>query len=156
MGRLYLQNNPYIIHINKGATFYILFLNITGKSTFFSLCQSKVSINHKENIISVNLVGCHPYLFHFSLNIENPFEKKDLYTTTKGDDLNEAIIENNLKFEGASFLRIDKLRIVNLSIKEMEIDEEKKALNKYGSSDSGASLGDILGSVLDKKNNDNA
>ena len=54
-------------------------------------------------------------------------------------------------------LSIDnKSRIVNLSVKEMEIDEEKKALNKYGSSDSGASLGDILGSVLDKKNNDNA
>ena len=50
----------------------------------------------------------------------------------------------------------NKLRIVNLSVKEMEIDEEQKALNKYGSSDSGASLGDILGSVLDKKNKDNA
>ena len=50
----------------------------------------------------------------------------------------------------------NKSRIVNLSVKEMEIDEEQKALNKYGSSDSGASLGDILGSVLDKKNNDNA
>ena len=50
----------------------------------------------------------------------------------------------------------NKSRIVNLSVKEMEIDEEQKALNKYGSSDSGASLGDILGSALDKKNNDNA
>ena len=48
----------------------------------------------------------------------------------------------------------NKNRIINLSIKEIEIEEEKKALNKYGSSDSGASLGDILGSVLDKKNSD--
>ena len=47
-----------------------------------------------------------------------------------------------------------KSRIINLSIKEIEIEEEEKALNKYGSKDSGASLGDILGSVLDKKNND--
>ena len=47
-----------------------------------------------------------------------------------------------------------KSRIVNLSIKESEIDEEKKALNKYGSSDSGASLGEILGSALDKKKSD--
>ena len=37
------------------------------------------------------------------------------------------------------------------SIKEVEIQDEKEALNKYGSSDSGASLGDILGSVLKKK-----
>ena len=47
-----------------------------------------------------------------------------------------------------------KTRIVNLSIKEIEIQDEKTALNKYGSSDSGASLGDILGSVLGKKNKD--
>ena len=43
-----------------------------------------------------------------------------------------------------------KTRILNLSIKELEIQDEKEALSKYGSSDSGASLGDILGSVLKK------
>ena len=43
-----------------------------------------------------------------------------------------------------------KSRTVNLSIKELEIRDEKEALNKYGSSTSGASLGDILGSVLKK------
>ena len=45
----------------------------------------------------------------------------------------------------------NKTRQINLSIKEVEIQDEQKVLNKYGSSDSGASLGDILGSVLDKK-----
>jgi len=44
-----------------------------------------------------------------------------------------------------------KTRVLNLSIKEIEIQDEKEALSKYGSSDSGASLGDILGSVLKKK-----
>ncbi|MBD1147226.1 30S ribosomal protein S1 [Pelagibacterales bacterium SAG-MED31] len=44
-----------------------------------------------------------------------------------------------------------KSRSINLSIKEVEIIDEKEALSKYGSSDSGASLGDILGSVLNKK-----
>ena len=43
-----------------------------------------------------------------------------------------------------------KSRSINLSIKELEIQDEKEALDKYGSSDSGASLGDILGSVLKK------
>ena len=43
-----------------------------------------------------------------------------------------------------------KNRNLNLSIKELEIRDEKEALNKYGSSTSGASLGDILGSVLKK------
>tara|TARA_B100000989_G_C19387988_1_gene404464 strand:- start:4 stop:816 length:813 start_codon:yes stop_codon:yes gene_type:complete len=43
-----------------------------------------------------------------------------------------------------------KTRTLNLSIKELEIRDEKEALSKYGSSTSGASLGDILGSVLKK------
>ena len=46
-----------------------------------------------------------------------------------------------------------KTRIINLSIKEIEIEDEKSALTKYGSNESGASLGDILGSALSKKNN---
>ena len=43
-----------------------------------------------------------------------------------------------------------KTRVLNLSIKELEIIDEKEVLSKYGSSASGASLGDILGSVLKK------
>ena len=33
----------------------------------------------------------------------------------------------------------------------VEIIDEKEALSKYGSSDSGASLGEIFGSILKKK-----
>ena len=36
-------------------------------------------------------------------------------------------------------------------IKAREIEEEKKAMAEFGSSDSGASLGDILGAALAKK-----
>lgn len=39
-------------------------------------------------------------------------------------------------------------RRISLSIKAKEIDEEKQAMKQYGSSDSGASLGDILGAAL--------
>ena len=41
-----------------------------------------------------------------------------------------------------------KTRKVSLSIKALEISEEKEAVKQYGSSDSGASLGDILGAAL--------
>lgn len=43
---------------------------------------------------------------------------------------------------------------VNLSIKALEIDEEKQYLAEYGSSDSGASLGDILGSSIELSKKD--
>ena len=47
---------------------------------------------------------------------------------------------------------VDKAsRKVSLSIKAREISEEKEAVEQYGSSDSGASLGDILGAALKKK-----
>ncbi|RMF03668.1 MAG: S1 RNA-binding domain-containing protein, partial [Alphaproteobacteria bacterium] len=41
-------------------------------------------------------------------------------------------------------------RKVSVSIKALEIAEEKEAVKQYGSTDSGASLGDILGAALDK------
>lgn len=39
---------------------------------------------------------------------------------------------------------------VSLSIKAKELDEERQALETYGSSDSGASLGDILGAAMSR------
>jgi small subunit ribosomal protein S1 len=44
-------------------------------------------------------------------------------------------------------------RKVSLSVKAMEMAEDKEAIAKFGSSDSGASLGDILGAAL-KDNKD--
>ena len=52
----------------------------------------------------------------------------------------------------ATVTNIDKkTKKISLSIKAKEIEEEKKAMAEYGSSDSGASLGDILGAALAKK-----
>ncbi|WP_108658576.1 30S ribosomal protein S1 [Acuticoccus kandeliae] len=45
-----------------------------------------------------------------------------------------------------------KARRVAVSIKALEIAEEKEAVEQYGSSDSGASLGDILGAALRARN----
>ena len=52
----------------------------------------------------------------------------------------------------AKIISIDKNgRKIGLSIKSLEIDEEKSAMAEFGSSDSGASLGDILGLAIGKK-----
>ncbi len=45
-------------------------------------------------------------------------------------------------------------RRINVSIKALEIAEEKEAVKQYGSTVSGASLGDILGAALDKAKED--
>ncbi|AZO49426.1 MAG: 30S ribosomal protein S1 [Mesorhizobium sp.] len=46
-----------------------------------------------------------------------------------------------------------KTRKLQVSIKALEIAEEKEAVAQYGSTDSGASLGDILGAALKKQGN---
>ena len=45
---------------------------------------------------------------------------------------------------------------LTLSIKAREMAEEKQAMKEFGSSDSGASLGDILGAALAKRDEDNS
>jgi small subunit ribosomal protein S1 len=52
----------------------------------------------------------------------------------------------------AKITNIDsKSRKLTLSIKAREVQDEKKAMAEFGSSDSGASLGDILGAALKQK-----
>ncbi len=48
----------------------------------------------------------------------------------------------------AMVIGFDRSKKPNFSIKAMQIAEEKQAVAQYGSSDSGASLGDILGQAL--------
>jgi small subunit ribosomal protein S1 len=52
----------------------------------------------------------------------------------------------------AQITNIDKAaRRISLSVKALEMAEEKEAIEQFGSSDSGASLGDILGAALREK-----
>ena len=44
------------------------------------------------------------------------------------------------------------MNISESALTRKEVIEEKEAMTKFGSKDSGASLGDILGKVLGKKN----
>ena len=75
-------------------------------------------------------------------------KKSNLSNDKNENKTDRFAIEENID---SVILSIDsKTRTLNLSIKELEIRDEKEALSKYGSSTSGASLGDILGSVLKK------
>ncbi len=55
----------------------------------------------------------------------------------------------------AAVVSIDRAsRRISVSIKSLEIAEEKQAVAQYGSSDSGASLGDILGAAMKQREAD--
>ena len=51
----------------------------------------------------------------------------------------------------AMVIGFDRSKKPNFSVKALQIAEEKQAVAQYGSSDSGASLGDILGAALKKQ-----
>ncbi len=57
----------------------------------------------------------------------------------------------------AKVTQVDRAtRRLTLSVKALEIEEEKQAMKQYGSSDSGASLGDILGAAISRANAERA
>jgi small subunit ribosomal protein S1 len=58
--------------------------------------------------------------------------------------------QNGQKID-AMVVGFDRSKKPNFSIKAHQLAEEKQAVEQYGSSDSGASLGDILGEALKKK-----
>ncbi len=58
--------------------------------------------------------------------------------------------QNGQKLD-AMVIGFDRSKKPNFSIKALQIAEEKQAVAQYGSSDSGASLGDILGEALKQK-----
>ena len=51
----------------------------------------------------------------------------------------------------ARIISIDSKHKLTLSVKAREVEEEKQAMAEFGSADSGASLGDILGAAIKAK-----
>ena len=148
-------------NFKKGEKVKVKILDINAEKERISL-----GIKHLENDPVQEFIEANPLnskvtgkiinIDEKSLKIELDKEKQVFGIIKKSNlssDKNENKIERFALDENIDsiILSIDsKSRTLNLSIKELQIREEKEALSKYGSSASGASLGDILGSVLKK------
>ena len=93
----------------------------------------------KENGLEVRLAdtGLTAFIRRSDLSRERSEQRTDRFAA--GEKVDAVITQ----FDKAS-------RKVSVSIKALEIAEEKEAVKQYGSTVSGASLGDILGAALDK------
>ena len=80
----------------------------------------------------------------------NGFVKKSELAKERGDQRVDRFAVDE-KIDGRIMSIDSNTREVNLSIKALQVAEEKQAMKDYGSVDSGASLGDILGAALEKK-----
>ena len=125
LGIKHLKNDPVQEFIEKNP----INSKITGKIIDIDDKGLKVELDHENKVFG--------------------FIKKSNLSNDKNENKTERFALNeNID---SMILSVDaKSRALNLSIKELEIRDEKEALTKYGSSASGASLGDILGSVLKK------
>jgi small subunit ribosomal protein S1 len=75
------------------------------------------------------------------------FVKRNELARDRGDQRTERFAVGE-KVDARVTLFDRKARKVSVSIKALEMAEEKEAIAQYGSADSGASLGDILGAAL--------
>ena len=148
-------------NFKKGEKLKVKILDINAEKERISLGIKHLENDPVQEFIEVNPVnskvtGKIINIDDKGLKIQLDNEKKVFGFIKKSNlsnDKNENKIERFALEENIDsiILSIDaKSRTLNLSIKELEIRDEKEALSKYGSSASGASLGDILGSVLKK------
>ena len=94
--------------------------------------------NLQENGVDVEYNGINSFIRRSDLSRDRSEQRSDKFVV--GDKVD------------ARITNIDKAnRKVSFSIKAKEIAEEKEAVQQYGSSDSGASLGEILGAALNKE-----
>ena len=150
-----------IKNFKKGQKVNVKILDINADKERISLGIKHLNNDPVQQFIELNpldskVTGKIIHIDEKGLKIELDKEKKVfgfIKRSNLSNDKNENktdrfALEENID---SIILSIDsKTRTLNLSIKELEIRDEKEALNKYGSSASGASLGDILGSVLKK------
>ncbi|AZN70235.1 30S ribosomal protein S1 [Georhizobium profundi] len=85
-------------------------------------------------------------------NLESFIRRNDLARDRDDQRPERFSVGQKLDARVVNFSKRD--RKITLSIKALEIAEEKEAVAQFGSSDSGASLGDILGAALKKQGDD--
>ncbi|MGE5506743.1 MAG: 30S ribosomal protein S1 [Actinomycetota bacterium] len=90
-----------------------------------------------ENGLEVQVEGISGFIRKSELSRDRSEQRPDRFAVGEKIDAKVTAVEKNA-------------RKLTLSVKAREIDEEKQAMAEYGSSDSGASLGDILGAAMRK------
>ena len=125
LGVKHLNNDP----VQEFIETHPLNSNVTGKIIEIDEKGIKIELDSENKIFG----------FIKKSNLSNDKNENRTDRFALGENIDSMIISID-----------SKNRNLNLSIKQLEIKDEKEALSKYGSSASGASLGDILGSVLKK------
>ncbi len=155
------ESQSLIDNYKKGEKVEVKILDINPEKERISLgikqlkkdpVQEYITANPIKSKVTGKIVNIDEKGLKIELDHENEifgYIKKSNLSNDKNENKTERFALDE-KIDSIILSVESKSRILNLSIKELEIQDEKEALSKYGSSASGASLGDILGSVLKK------
>ena len=134
--------------------------DLTNEKVIISIKQLE-NINHEQaidklikldfitcKILSVNKEGL---LVETLEGIKGFVQKYDLSKRKYDQKLDGFIVGDKIDVKAISYNQYKK--VMNFSIKALEIIEEKQAIAKYGSSNIGANIGDILEAAIKKQNN---
>ncbi len=112
--------------------------NLSGMKRNETVTCVVIAINDGGVEVSVGEGGMNAFIRRSDLARDRSDQRPDRFAV--GDKLDAMITSFD-----------SKSRRISLSVKALEIAEEKEAVAQYGSSGSGASLGDILGAVLEQQ-----
>ncbi|MDR0744496.1 MAG: 30S ribosomal protein S1 [Holosporales bacterium] len=153
-------HEAYLKSIQKGQKIEVVVLDVNPEKERINLgikqlqpdpYEESIKNIKRGDIVVVEITGIHSAGIDVKLkNGLSGFIKKNDLSSDRAYQRTEGLVLGE-KIEATVF-NIDRTtRKVNLSVRSLEIQREKAALQQFGSPDSGASLGDILGEALKKK-----
>ena len=148
------ENEIKKYNVGDNVKFKILEIDVNKERVSLGikqLSENKVKSDKFINKIVTSIIEkieVEKMLVKFDEN-EKGFIKKSNLAKLKTEQNTSRFAEGE-KIDAKVLRKNKKEGIYELSIKDLEIEEEKEALKEYGSSSSGASIGDIIGAALEE------
>ena len=148
------ENEIKKYNVGDNVKFKILEIDVNKERVSLGIKQLSENKSKSDNFINkivtsiIEKIEVEKMLVKFDEN-EKGFIKKSNLAKVKTEQNTSRFAEGE-KIDAKVLRKNKKEGIYELSIKDLEIEEEKEALKEYGSSSSGASIGDIIGAALEE------
>ena len=148
------ENEIKKYNVGDNVKFKILEIDVNKERVSLGIKQLSANKGNSDKFINkivtsiIEKIEVEKMLVKFDEN-EKGFIKKSNLAKIKTEQNTSRFAEGE-KIDAKVLRKNKKEGIYELSIKDLEIEEEKEALKEYGSSSSGASIGDIIGAALEE------
>ena len=148
------ENEIKKFNVGDNVKFKILEIDVNKERVSLGIKQLSENKGNSDKFINkivtsiIEKIEVEKMLVKFDEN-EKGFIKKSNLAKVKTEQNTSRFAEGE-KIDAKVLRKNKKENIYELSIKDLEIEEEKEALKEYGSSSSGASIGDIIGAALEE------